>query len=50
MLLSCSGLSGIWLTQVGDPLGHGEEGFVHRISSDSVVGGALLSVAEAEDQ
>ena len=33
-------LSGIWLTQVGDPLGHGAKGGTNGISADRVVGEA----------
>ena len=39
-------LSGIWLTQVGDPLGHGTNG----ISADRVVGETVPAVAEGKDK
>ena len=39
--------SGIWLTHVGDPLAHGKEGFVHRISSDRLVGCSFLLIPES---
>ena len=44
---SVSLLSGIWLTQVGDPLGHGG---TNGISSDRPVGEAIAAVAEGEDE
>ena len=43
-------LSGIWLTQVGDPLGHGAEGGTNGTSSDRVVGEPVLAVPEGEDK
>ena len=43
-------LSGIRDVQVGDALAHGQKGFIHCVSSDRVVGGAELSVADAEDE
>ena len=43
-------LSGIQDVQVGDALAHGQKGFIHCVSSDRVVGGAELSVADAEDK
>ena len=39
-------LSGIRLTQVGDPLAHGKKGFLHCISADR----SLLVVPESEDK
>ena len=33
----------MWSTQVGDPLGHREEGFVHCVSWQRLVGGTLSS-------
>ena len=47
---SVSLLSGIWLTQVGDPLGHGAKGGTNGISADRVVGEAVPAVAEGEDE
>ena len=38
------------LTQVGDPLSHGEKGLIHCVSADRVTGLAGLTVSEAEDQ
>ena len=43
-------LAGIWLTQVGDPLGHGAKGGTNSISADRVVGEAVPAVAEGEDE
>ena len=43
-------LSGIQDVQVGDALAHGQKGFIHCVSSDRVVGGSKLSVADAEDE
>ena len=43
-------LSGIWLTQVGDPLCHGTECRSHCVSSDRVLGAAVAAVAESEDE
>ena len=43
-------LAGIWLTQVGDPLGHGAKGGTNGISSDRPVGEAVAAVAEGEDE
>ena len=43
-------LSGIRDVQVGDALAHGQKGFIHCVSSDRVVGGAKLSVADSEDK
>ena len=42
--------SGIWLTQVGDPLGHGTKGGTNGISADRVVGEAVPAVAVGEDK
>ena len=39
----------IWLTQVGDPLAHGQYDLVHGISPNGVTGGSLLSVAHSID-
>ena len=47
---SVSLLSGIWLTQVGDPLGHGAKGGTNGISADRVVGEAVPAVAEGKDE
>ena len=47
---SVSLLSGIWLTQVGDPLGHGAKGGTNGISAYRVVGEPVLAVAEGEDE
>ena len=43
-------LAGIWLTQVGDPRPHRQEGFVHGFSADRVVGLASSTVAEGKDE
>ena len=43
-------LAGIWLTQVGDPRGHGAKGGTNGISADRVVGEPVLAVAEGEDE
>ena len=43
-------LSGIWLTQVGDPLGHGAKGGTNGISPDRSVGEAVAAVAHGEDE
>ena len=43
-------LSGIWLTQVGDPLGHGTKGGTNGISADRFVGEAVPAVAEGEGE
>ncbi len=43
-------LSGIRLTQVGDPLSHCQQGFGYGISSDRLAGLANLSVSESKDQ
>ena len=43
-------LSGIWLTQVGDPLGHGAKGGTNGISPDRPVGEAVSAVAHGEDE
>ena len=43
-------LSGIWLTQVGDPLCHGTECRSHCVSSDRVLGAAVAAVAESKDE
>ena len=45
-----AGLSGIRDAQVGDALAHGQEGCVHRVSPDRVVGGSKASVADPEDE
>ena len=42
--------SQIRLTQVGEPLGHGEQGFFHCTSSDRVVSAAFSSVSEPIDE
>ena len=47
---SVSLLSGIWLTQVGDPLGHGAKGGTNGISADRFVGEAVAAIAEGEDE
>ena len=41
-------LAGIWLTQVGDPLGHGAKGGTNGISADRVVGEAVPAVVEGK--
>ena len=43
-------LSGIRDVQVGDALAHGQKGFIHCVSSDRVVGGSELSVADTKDK
>jgi hypothetical protein len=43
-------LAGIWLTQVGDPRPHRQEGFVHGFSADRVVGLSASAVAEGKDE
>lgn len=45
-------LSGIVLTQSGDPLAHGQEGVFHRASSDRLPGdgGKSAAVAESVDE
>ena len=43
-------LSGIRLTQVGDPLADGSEGLTHCASADRVVGRSGLSVLDAIDE
>ena len=43
-------LAGIWLTQVGDPLGHGAKGGTNGISADRFVGEAVPVVAEGKDE
>ena len=43
-------LAGIWLTQVGDPRPHRQEGFVHCFSADRVVGLSASTVAEGKDE
>ena len=45
-----SEFSRIRLTQVGEPLGHGEQGFFHCTSADRVVGAASSSVSEPTDE
>ena len=42
--------AGIWLTQVGDPLAHRQEGCFHLISLNTLVALASLAVAVPEDQ
>ena len=42
--------SGIELTQVGDPLSHRQEGFIHCVSADRDVAGALSAVAVSKDE
>ena len=42
--------SGIWLTQVGDPLCHGTECRSHCVSADRVVGATVAAVSESEDE
>ena len=43
-------LAGIWLTQVGDPLGHGAKGGTNGISSDRFVGEAVAAIADGKDE
>ena len=43
-------LSRIWLTQVGDPLGHGAKGGTNGISADRVVGEPIPAVMEGKDE
>ena len=43
-------LAGIAAGQVGDPLAHGQERFFNRVSADRVVGLAVASVAQGEDE
>ena len=45
-----SGFSWIRLTQVGEPLGHGEQGSFHCTRADRVVGAASSSVSEPMDK
>ena len=42
--------AGIWLTQVGNPLAHCQEGILYRVSSDRFAGLAGLAVAVGEDE
>ena len=42
--------SGIWSTQVGDPLADGREGVAHRSSSDSLTVLTTASVSESVDE
>ncbi len=48
--LAVSLLSGIWLTQVGDPLRHGTQCRSHCVSADRVVGEAVAAVVDGEDE
>ena len=51
MVLSCDRVdSGIWLTQVGDPLADGRDGIVHHSRSDRVVALSVAVVAESVDE
>ncbi len=43
-------LSGIWETQVGDPLAHRQQGFIHCASSHAFAGLATGAVAMGEDE
>ena len=42
--------SGIWFTQVGEPLAHSREGFADCISSYRLTLLAVLSISEGEDE
>ena len=47
---SVSLLSGIWLTQVGDPRGHGTKGGTNGISTDRVVTEPVAVISDGEDE
>ena len=42
--------AGIWLTQVGNPLAHCQEGVLYRVSSDRFAGLAGLAIAVGKDE
>ena len=50
MFGGCSGDAGIWLTQAGDPLADGHEGFSHCVSNHRLVLAAVPSTAKGADK